>query len=100
MASHIVPWSVDVIKRGWLRNVICFCVLHDKLFETGKIIVDGNNHYQIKFEEDFLKSCTSNKTYSKYKNITRKHLLLPLVNIPDPDLLLRHRKRFKTKMYI
>jgi hypothetical protein len=35
VTSHVVPWAIAPLIRGHLDNVICFCTLHDKLFETG-----------------------------------------------------------------
>jgi len=39
VASHIVPWSVDVSARMNPRNGMCLCVLHDKSFDSGLITV-------------------------------------------------------------
>jgi predicted restriction endonuclease len=35
VASHIARWADNPKARGLLANTICFCTLHDKLFESG-----------------------------------------------------------------
>jgi predicted restriction endonuclease len=35
VASHISRWADRPEARGLLSNTICFCTLHDKLFEVG-----------------------------------------------------------------
>lgn len=35
VASHIERWSDNPDARGDLGNVICFCLMHDALFESG-----------------------------------------------------------------
>lgn len=37
IASHIVPWRVDVCNRINPRNGLCLSVLHDKAFDCGLI---------------------------------------------------------------
>lgn len=45
VTSHIVPVSHTLSFAGDLRNVICLCVWHDKLFENGYLKIQEN--YQI-----------------------------------------------------
>lgn len=40
IASHIIPWSVEVRHRMNPRNGICLCSLHDKAFDFGLIGID------------------------------------------------------------
>lgn len=35
VTSHIARWADNPSARGLLSNTICFCTLHDKLFEIG-----------------------------------------------------------------
>ena len=35
VTSHIARWADNPSARGLLSNTICFCTLHDKLFENG-----------------------------------------------------------------
>jgi putative restriction endonuclease len=91
VASHIVAWAKDTTKRGLLDNVICFCVLHDKLFENRKIII--NDDYQISFSQDYIKKCSQFSTYIQIKQMTRTKLRLPKTNLPNKDLLLMHYEK-------
>lgn len=47
ICSHIKPWSIDDENRLNPSNAICFCVLHDKLFDKGYFSIDNN--YRIIF---------------------------------------------------
>lgn len=49
VCSHIKPWKVDVKNRLNPRNAICFCVLHDRLFDRGYFSLDKD--YKIIFRE-------------------------------------------------
>lgn len=98
IASHIAPWSKDVINRGVLENIICFCALHDRLFEKGKMIVDHLTN-EIKFSESFRNLSHSSKTYEAYKTATYSKLRLPTSFSPDPLLLKKHREQFPTVKY-
>ncbi len=40
VAGHISPWARDKKNRLNLANGICLCVLHDRAFETGAIVLD------------------------------------------------------------
>ena len=47
ICSHIKPWFVDKEERLNPKNAICFCVLHDKMFDRGYFSL--NSDYQIIF---------------------------------------------------
>jgi len=38
-ASHIVPWSIDMMNRTNPRNGLCLNALHDKAFDCGLMTV-------------------------------------------------------------
>ena len=42
ICSHIKPWAVDQENRLNPKNAICFCVLHDRLFDRGYFSLDKN----------------------------------------------------------
>jgi len=86
VASHIIPWSEDKSTRGVLENVICLCVLHDALFEQGKITI--NYDYTIEFSDRFLHR---SKIYSLAKQITKTQLRMPKNVMPSKKLLIKHR---------
>ncbi len=45
VTSHISRWADDPKARGLLSNTICFCTLHDKLFENGYFSM--NDHFEL-----------------------------------------------------
>ncbi|MGI0012402.1 MAG: HNH endonuclease [Nitrososphaera sp.] len=92
VASHIIPWSMDEACRGALANVICFCSLHDRLFEEGRIIIDDN--YDVIFSEKFLNECSRSKAYKAFRGITNKTLRMPSSEPPNMSFLHRHRTSF------
>src|SRR5690606_35592708 len=49
VCSHIKPWFVDKEERLNPKNTICFCVLHDKMFDKGYFSLDSN--FKIIFGE-------------------------------------------------
>lgn len=92
IASHIVPWSEEKATRGWLENVICLCVLHDALFEQGKITV--NSDYTIEFSDQFRRRCyDKSNIYSVITQNTKTRLRMPQNTVPSKKLLMRHKSR-------
>lgn len=90
VASHIIPWSEDEATRGVLENVICLCVLHDALFEQGKITV--NSDYIIEFSTHFIDKCYDRSNiYSVIMQNTKRQLRMPKDTIPSKELLMRHK---------
>lgn len=85
VASHIVPWSKDAENRGNPRNVICMCVLHDRLFEKSLLIV--NDDYGVTFLKKYQESCESSAMMEVIKQNTNCKLRLPTAGRPDPKLL-------------
>lgn len=66
VASHIARWADHPEARGLLTNTICFCTLHDKLFENGYFSM--TDEFQlvwkipqtIKVIEIWRQQCTTN----------------------------------------
>lgn len=92
VASHIIPWKENKILRGKLDNVICLCVMHDKLFELGKIGIGTD--YQVIFSKSFLKDCETTNFYQSCKLATLTKLNSPLHLFPSKEYLANHRKTF------
>ncbi|MBI2825339.1 MAG: HNH endonuclease [Planctomycetia bacterium] len=88
VASHIVPWSVDREQRMNPRNGICLCVLHDRAFDMGLLIV--NDAFEVQVHVD-LKSLRSNKAVEHgLIEFDGLRIRLPDRWQPDPALLRRH----------
>ena len=86
VTSHIARWADNPDARGLLSNTICFCTLHDKLFENGYFSMKDNlhllwkSHQKIKAIEIWRNDCTE-----KFK--------LPLYKNPNPIFIQQHRIR-------
>ncbi len=44
IGAHIVRWSDSPEMRGNVANGLCFCLMHDKAFETGLFVLDQGLH--------------------------------------------------------
>lgn len=40
IGAHIARWSDSVEHRGAIANGLCFCLMHDKAFESGLFVLD------------------------------------------------------------
>ena len=79
VASHIIPWSVNISLRLNPRNGICMCVLHDKAFDKGLITI--NDDYKLVLS-------TTIKRLSNEVAIQRGFLPYQGVEIRLPDKFL------------
>ncbi len=80
ICSHIKPWNIDKEERLNPKNAICFCALHDKMFDRGYFSLDVE--YKIIFgkKADFhIKELLKNTSFKKPKH-----------NEPDKKLLKYH----------
>jgi predicted restriction endonuclease len=85
VTSHIVPWASAPEIRGRLDNVICFCTLHDKLFETGYFSILDD--YQLTWRTPIVASALI-----KWQKNCTTSFNKPLVKIPKLDYLAQHRQ--------
>ena len=85
IASHISRWADDIHNRGNMANVICFCRVHDSLFEEGYFSL--SDEYQViakpNIESSFLSQVTSLAISFR----------IPHSALPDVNLLRQHRQR-------
>jgi predicted restriction endonuclease len=82
VCSHIKPWATDENNRLNPSNAICFCVLHDKLFDRGYFSL--SNSYDIVFSrkaDEHIKELLSTVKFKR-----------PRRNIPGLDFLRYHRE--------
>jgi putative restriction endonuclease len=84
-ASHIRPWSKDILNRGIMSNLICFCVTHHALFDHHKLILLNDN--RVKFSQQFLNECKNCRAYESYRKITEHRLRLPSGGLPNKQFL-------------
>lgn len=91
VASHIDRWADNQDARGLLSNTICFCTLHDKLFENGYFSMSDNLEIiwkmpqTIQAIEVWRHKCTSNFKF-------------PQAYAPEPKFLKAHRDRVGLKL--
>lgn len=90
IASHIIPWSVDIIKRADPRNGLCLCSLHDKAFDKGLISV--NDDFTICIC-DHLKSKTTNQLmHYGFQVLEGQKIALPEKFLVEKENIQFHRK--------
>jgi len=92
VASHIVPWSMDIPNRLNPRNGLCLNALHDRAFDRGLIWIDE------KFVLRTSPRLIASRTTSKYKyaalllDCDGQSLSFPKDIVPDENLLRWHRQ--------
>lgn len=89
VASHIVPWSEDEKNRLNPANGLCLCVLHDRAFERGYLVLDEKLVIRMN-----PRISTTSPLNTLLKPVNGRGIDLPLAHPPDPDLLKKHRERF------
>jgi hypothetical protein len=89
VAGHIVAWAEDETNRLNPANGLCLCVLHDRAFERGYLIIDERLYIRMNRRID-----RDSPLGRHLKELDGLHLRLPLSHPPDPALLKRHRDRF------
>lgn len=94
IAGHISTWSEDSINRLNPQNGICFCSFHDKAFEHGYIGI--NEKFQIILNSKINQPST---LYDYLKIWEAKQITLPAKDLPDTELLKKHREKYKLGEY-
>lgn len=83
ICSHIVPWAIDKTNRLNPANAICFCVLHDKLFDR--------YYFSLDEKYDFVFGRRADSSVKKlFKGFKFKK---PNSYAPDIGLLKQHTER-------
>lgn len=87
VASHIIPWSVDLKNRMNPQNGLCLNALHDKAFDVGLITIDESYNVIISSK---IRRIAPNKSkiLADYDGIKIK---MPNRFIPDQKFLSYHR---------
>lgn len=95
-ASHIKPWSKDVLNRVNPRNGLCLNVLHDRAFDRGLMTVTPD--FKIKISRHLNKyylDLPVKNFLIKYKD---KRIKLPNRFTPDMSLLEYHNNNIFEKI--
>ena len=86
VASHIARWADHVKARGLLTNTICFCTLHDKLFENG--------YFSMSEEMELIwKSPQSIEVINTWRHQCTVKFKFPQKTYPAPIFISEHRIR-------
>ena len=81
VCSHIKPWAADVNNRLNPSNAICFCVLHDKLFDRGYFSLSDS--YDIVFGQKADENIIKLLSNAEFKEPRRNH--------PGLEFIIYHR---------
>jgi putative restriction endonuclease len=95
IASHIVPWSVDIKNRLNPENGLCLNSIHDKAFDEGLITI--TSEYKIKISgafSDFEKEESVRKFFKDYENSS---IIMPERYFPNKDFLKYHQENIFIK---
>jgi hypothetical protein len=89
VAGHIVAWSEDEKNRLNPANGLCLCLMHDRAFERGYLILDEGLH--IRMNPHLSPTSPLGR---RLKALDGQRIRIPVAHPPDPELLKRHRDRF------
>lgn len=88
VASHIVPWSVDVANRLNPHNGLCLSALHDKAFDIG--LISLSDDYTVLVSKK-LRHKADEFTQSALISLQGKSVAIPKKFLPEHAFLLHHR---------
>lgn len=89
-ASHIIPWSVDVMRRAGPCNGLAMCAFHDRAFDRGLVAVDETMRV-IVAKKVFIDDPPQLHKVALMQ-ISGRRILLPDRFRPDEVALLFHRQ--------
>lgn len=85
VGSHIARWSDNEKLRGHMGNGLCFCLIHDKAFETGMFTLD--QYYKVFLNPKEMMICS--EVFEELKAHQGEQIRLSEV-APLEDALLEH----------
>ena len=90
VASHIVPWRVDVQNRANPRNGLLLSALHDKAFDAGLLTISKEMNVQVSGDHVHGTDRYFSESIGRYDG---QRINLPEKFAPHPDFLEYHRRR-------
>lgn len=88
-ASHIVPWKVDIARRGDPRNGIALNALYDRAFDRGLITFDESLRVEV---SPRLRVSDAPRFHREaLLGLEGRRIRLPRRFLPDPTALAYHR---------
>jgi putative restriction endonuclease len=92
VASHIVPWAVDVANRLNPRNGLCLNALHDRAFDSHLMWVEKD--FIVRISPKLKASEKPNSPAASWiSSFDGQQLILPDKFRPDPALLRKHEQK-------
>ena len=88
IASHIVPWKIDVKNRTNPRNGLCLNALHDKAFDLGFLTITSK--LTVLLSPELEKRSTLPGMREFFLNYKDAPLRIPSRFAPDPSFLEYH----------
>jgi putative restriction endonuclease len=92
IASHILPWSIDLNNRLNPQNGLALNGLHDRAFELGYLTITPE--YKIRISSILKKKKSIPSIKENFLAYEDKEILLPKKFKPNPLFLKEHNKRF------
>lgn len=89
-ASHIIPWTTDVVRRADPTNGLALCGLHDRAFDRGLVAVDPE--LRILVSKRLLIDSPPDVHEVALMRIAGKPLAIPSRFAPDRVALAHHRE--------
>jgi hypothetical protein len=89
VAGHIVAWSEDEKNRLNPANGLCLCLMHDRAFERGYLMLDEGLHIRMNPHLS-----PTSPLGQRLKALDGQRIRTPGTHPPDANLLKRHRDRF------
>ena len=91
LASHIVPWSVDIKNRTNPRNGLCLNALHDRAFDCGLLTVTPD--LRVKLSPLLRKKALDESSRVFLFSYEDRKISLPRHFAPDVDFLRYHNEK-------
>ena len=91
IASHIIPWAVDVKNRLNPSNGLCLNALHDKAFDRGIISLTDDFKVVLNANERIF-SDSDRKVIDWFLFYVGRPITKPSKFLPSKDLLAQHRR--------
>lgn len=98
VASHIVPWSVDIKNRLNPTNGLCLNNLHDKAFDSGFITITPD--FKVKVSKMIYERKHNEAIEMIFKNYDDKKIILPEKFLPDKAFLDYHSQEIFEKRFL
>lgn len=92
VASHIVPWSLDIKNRLNPQNGLCLSTLHDRAFDLGIFTVAPD--YRVRISQSIDRSLSDPFLMDSLLRFEGAEIRMPQRYRPAPEFLQSHAKRF------